>query len=193
MDPKYVWRPLGSESLLNTPYYEIRRDRLLRPDGREVDYYVVRNHRRAAGIIPVGEDGRILLVQQWRHPVQKLLWSIPAGAIELNEEPSQAAARELQEETGYQARQVLPLHQYHPSVGISNQTYYLFTTTGLTATCQYDPGEIHRIAWFTPPQIEQMIDETAIQDGLSLTALLLYSRHCHNHRPNQHKDTTPMG
>src|SRR5260370_20547829 len=91
----YIWRKLRSESVLRTPYYGVSLDKLRHPHGHEVDYYVIDHPRQATGIVAVDDASRVLLVQQWRHPVQKLLSSLPAGGMEPDETPDAAVRREL--------------------------------------------------------------------------------------------------
>jgi ADP-ribose pyrophosphatase len=172
----YVWKVLGTETVARTPYYDVARDRLRHPHGHELDYYVVRPHRMAVGIVPVGDDGRVLLVRQWRHPVQKLLWEIPAGAIEPGEDAPAAATRELREETGYAAGDIERLYRYHPTIGSSSQTFNLFVGQSLTRVGDYDPKEILAIRWFTRADVETLIDDGEMVDGMSVTALLVWLR-----------------
>src|SRR5438105_15650716 len=108
MNFDYVWRKLSTQSVLRTPYYGVRIDRLRHPEGHELDYYVIEFARQAVGVVPVDERGRVLLVRQWRHPVEQLTWSIPAGAIEAGESAADAAGRELLEEAGYAPQQLAP-------------------------------------------------------------------------------------
>jgi ADP-ribose pyrophosphatase len=170
----YIWRKLRSESVLRTPHYGVSLDRLRHPHGHEVDYYVIEHPRQATGVIAADEAGRILLVQQWRHPVQKLLWSIPAGGIEEGETPEAAVRRELREETGYAAEILEPLYSYHPNPATTNQTFHLFLARGMTETAERLPGEIHDVRWFPRPDIERMIHRDEILDGLTLAGLLLW-------------------
>lgn len=172
----YVWRTLGTETLARTPFYDVARDRVRHPLGHELDYYVIRPTRMAVGVVPVGDDGRVLLVRQWRHTVQKLLWEVPAGAIEPGEDPPTAAARELREETGYTAGEIVPLFRYHPTVGSSTQTFNLFVGRSLTKTGAHDPREIHEIGWFTRGDVERLFDAGDMIDGMSVAALLLWLR-----------------
>jgi len=180
MTPDYIWRKLGSESILRTPYYSIQRDRLRHPRGHELDYYVIEHLRQAVGVVPVrgAPPGsvEVLLVQQWRHPVQKLAWAIPAGAIESGEAPDMAARRELREEAGCTAAEVEPLYQYHPSIGISNQTFHLFVAGGIEGPAVADDNEIHAVRWFSRGEVEAMLARNEIVDGMSLVALLMWLR-----------------
>jgi ADP-ribose pyrophosphatase len=176
MNFDYIWRKLSTQSVLKTPYYDVRVDRLKHPQGHELDYYVIAFARQAAGVVPVAADGRVLLVQQWRHPVEKLTWSIPAGAIESGESPADAAARELREEAGCVARKLDPLYHYHPSIGVADLVFHVFVAQDVELKAERERGEIHEVQFFTRPQIEALIDHNEIVDGMSLTGLLMWLR-----------------
>jgi ADP-ribose pyrophosphatase len=172
--PGYIWKFLRSEDLVRTPYHRLVKDRLLHPSGRELDYYVLRANVPAVGVVPVADDGSVLMVRQWRHTVQKLSWEIPAGAQDPGEDPAASAARELVEETGYTARSVRPLYSYHPTIGMVEQTFNLFAATGLHQSGHHDPDEILDVRFVPRPEIEAMLAANEITDGMTLTALLLW-------------------
>jgi ADP-ribose pyrophosphatase len=176
MNFDYVWRKLSTQSVLKTPYYGVRVDRLKHPQGHELDYYVIEFARQAVGVIPVHQDGRVLLVQQWRHPVEKLTWSIPAGAIETNESPADAAARELREEAGHAPGRLEAIYRYHPTIGVADQTFHLFIAHGLVRVGETDGDEINQASFFTRAEIDQLIARNEILDGMSLTGLLMWLR-----------------
>lgn len=181
MDDSYKWRTLASERICSGLTFDVTRDRLLHPRGHELDYFVVRARREAAGIVAVeggGPEGggRILLAQQWRHTVQKLMWEVPAGGIDAGETPAAAAARELREETGYEVDHVKPLYRYHPAVGSTTHTFHLFAGRGLRQVGRPDANEIHAVRFFDRAEVETMIDRNEIEDGMSLTALLIWMR-----------------
>jgi 8-oxo-dGTP pyrophosphatase MutT (NUDIX family) len=172
----YIWRKLRSESVLRTPYYGVHVDRLRHPQGHEVDYYVIEHPRKATGVVAVDEAGRVLMVQQWRHPVQKLMWSLPAGGIEEGESPEAAVRRELREETGHVAGRLEPLYCYHPNPAISNQIFHLFLARDLSEVAERLPGEIHDVRWYTCAEIESALAHGEILDGLTLVGLLTWLR-----------------
>jgi ADP-ribose pyrophosphatase len=172
----YIWRKLRSESVLRTPYYGVSLDRLRHPHGHEVDYYVIEHPRQAAGVVAVDSGSRVLLVQQWRHPVQKLLWSLPAGGLEEGETPEAGARRELREETGHSAESFDRLYTYHPNPATTNQTFHLFIARGVTETTHRLPGEIHDVRWFDRPDIERMLGSNELLDGLTLVGILMWLR-----------------
>ena len=172
----YIWRKLRSESVLRTPYYGVSLDRLRHPQGHEVDYYVIEHPRQATGVVAVDEAGRVLLVQQWRHPVEKLLWSLPAGGMEAGESAEAAARRELREETGYNAEKLEPLYRFHPNPATTNQTFHLFVASGLHEAASRLAGEIHDVRWFERPEVEQMLARNELLDGLTLVGLLVWLR-----------------
>lgn len=177
MNFDFVWRKLSTQSVLKTPYYGVRLDRLKHPQGHELDYYVIEFARQAVGVVPVADDGRVLLVQQWRHPVEKLTWSIPAGAIEKGESPADAARRELREEAAHEPLKLTSLYRYHPTIGVADQTFHVFVAQGVKATDDNPQNnEIHATRFFTPREINDLLDQNEIVDGMSLAALLLWLR-----------------
>ena len=176
MNFDYVWRKLSTQSVLRTPYYGVRIDRLKHPQGHELDYYVIEFARQAVGVVPVHEDGRVSLVQQWRHPVEKLTWSIPAGAIEQGESAADAAARELREEAGHAPVKLEFLYRYHPTIGVADQTFHVFVARGVRNLGTRPDSEIHAARFFTRGEIEGLLDRNEIVDGMSLTALLMWLR-----------------
>ena len=176
MTPDYVWRKLSTRPVLKTPYYGVRLDRLQHPRGHELDYYVIEFARQAVGVVPVDADGRVLLVQQWRHPVERLTWSVPAGAIETGESAADAAIRELREEAGHAPVNLEPLYRYHPTIGVADQTFHVFLARGVTDLGTRHDDEIHNVRFFTRDEANDLLDRNEILDGMSLAALLLWLR-----------------
>jgi ADP-ribose pyrophosphatase len=110
----------------------LRSDAVQMPDG-EVSQRQVLEHPGAVAVVALGVAGQVLMIRQYRHPVGRLLWEIPAGLRDVAGEPLLATAeRELLEETAYRARDWLVLADFFPSPGISTERVRIFLARGLT-------------------------------------------------------------
>jgi len=132
---------------------------------------------------PVLDDDRILLVRQYRYPVADELWELPAGTLAAREEagriialetPEACAARELVEETGYEAAHLARLAEWYAMPGGNDQRVYLFVATGLARRAQHlDEGElIEEVRGFAAAELTEMIAHGEIRDAKSLAGLL---------------------
>ncbi|WP_024620761.1 NUDIX hydrolase [Metaclostridioides mangenotii] len=92
-------------------------------------------HGGAVGIVAITDENKIVLVKQFRKPIEDALVEIPAGKLEIGENPKECAIRELQEETGYTADNIKLIHKFYSSAGFSNEKIFIYLATGLT------PGE----------------------------------------------------
>jgi 8-oxo-dGTP pyrophosphatase MutT (NUDIX family) len=95
------WTVLGSRTVVDDRWLRLEAQRVRTANGNELDPYYVIRERSWACVVPVCDDGRILVVEQYRHGAGLVSWELPAGDIEPGEDPAVAAARELREETGY--------------------------------------------------------------------------------------------
>ena len=172
----HYWQVLRRVTVYDSPWVRIHRDDIRLPDGSLIDgHHVVDVPRPAVGVIPVGDDGRILLIEHYRFITKTIGWEIPAGGIDPSETAEAAAARELLEETGHRAEAFQFLGQYHPSNGLSNQTFHVYIGNGISRCGEItDTNEVSRIGWFTPTEVAEMLRANAIRDGFSLTGLLWF-------------------
>ena len=88
-------------------------------------------HLGAVAIVAITDDNKIILIKQFRKPIEQVIWEIPAGKLEIGESPKECAIRELKEETGYSAKNIKLMHKFFTSSGFSNQKIYIFLATGL--------------------------------------------------------------
>ena len=134
-------------------------------------------HPGVAVILPVLDDGRIVLIYNQRSAVGQELIEVPAGTLEPGEEPAACAARELAEETGYRAGHVTPLMTLYSSPGITTEHTHAFLATGLVpGPTAHDSGEQIRVLPMTLTEALDGIRTGRITDGKTVATLLYYDR-----------------
>lgn len=166
------FRVLNSEQIYKGRIIELRLDRIVEPGGIEAGRELV-VHPGSVVVLPVFPDGRVLLVRQFRYAARRSLWELVAGGLEPREKPLKAAARELQEETGYRARRFKLLFSFFSSPGILREHMYLVIAQGLTAG-KATPEEDERleVRIFKPAQLARMLREKKIEDAKTLIGLM---------------------
>ena len=125
------WPVVASEQLLKNWLITVRSDKVRLPDNHQAERTVV-THPGAVAVLALDDAQRVLMIRQYRHPVGRLLWEIPAGLRDAGgESPLQTAQRELLEETGYRAREWHTLVDYFSSPGYSTERIRVFLARGL--------------------------------------------------------------
>jgi ADP-ribose pyrophosphatase len=135
------WERLGSERLLANRYFTLRSDRLRLPGGGIKDPYFVIERPDAAIIVPINERNEVVLVRQYRPPLEMMELGLPAGLVEKGEHPEQAARRELAEETGHTGGEWEPLGSLASSPSLKDNWAYLFLARRVEETAAPDPDE----------------------------------------------------
>ena len=131
-------------------------------------------HPGGVGIIPVTDDNSVILVKQYRKAVNRFLLEIPAGKLEVNEEPRQTAIRELKEETGYEAENLNYLLEFYTSPGYCNEKIYLFIASGLIAgEPSPDEGEYCDVVKYSIEELLKMVDRGEILDSKTIIGINL--------------------
>ncbi|HTO00561.1 MAG TPA: NUDIX hydrolase [Microthrixaceae bacterium] len=140
---------------------------------RRFEHHVVRSRGPAAGTVVTDSAGDVLLLWRHRFITDSWGWEIPAGGVDPGEDPAEAAAREVLEESGWRPGPVEPLIGYFPSNGLSDQRFDLFRAHGATYVGEpSDPSESERIEWLSVSRLRDEITAGNLRDGLSLTAIL---------------------
>lgn len=164
------------ELLLTAAKFRVARLRFEGPEGQEIMRDVV-EHPGAAVILPLLDDGRVVMIRNLRRTVGKVLWELPAGTLEDGEPPEVCAAREVEEETGYRAGSLEPLTEFYTSPGVLNERMYGFLATDLERTSQaLDESEEIEVFPIPQWQVRDMVKDGHIEDGKTI-ALLLYWMH----------------
>ncbi|MBV9094265.1 MAG: NUDIX hydrolase [Streptosporangiaceae bacterium] len=125
------WPVTSSAELFRGRLVAVRTDKVRTPDNQLAEREVVL-HPGAVAVLPMDDDGRVLMIRQYRHPVGCLLWELPAGLRDVRgEDPWATARRELAEETGYRAREWRVLADYYSSPGFTTERLRIFLARGL--------------------------------------------------------------
>jgi len=162
------------EIISQNPYFSVVKKELNSHDGSSNQYYIIEFPRPAVGVL-VTRGTDVLLIRQYRPIVEEYVWAIPSGGVGLEETPLEAAARELQEETGFRATSLVPWMNFYASYGCSNQRFDIFWTTDAVETDRgFDPAEVISVRWFSQTELREMIHDNGIVDSLSLSPLLLF-------------------
>jgi ADP-ribose pyrophosphatase len=142
-------------------------------DKGEVTIEVV-HHNGGAGILAVCEDGTIALVRQWRYPLGRYALEIAAGRIEPGQTPEETAARELEEELGYRARDFRKICEFNVAPGYCEERIYLYLATGLEKSAQnLDEDEEIEVVHLSLDEALATVDSGEIDDAKSIIMLLL--------------------
>jgi ADP-ribose pyrophosphatase len=149
-----TWEKLSSEKLLENPYFTVRSDKLRLPDGAVKKAYYVIERPDAAIVFPVTESGDVVLVRQYRPPLEEMELGLPAGLVEAGEEPEAAARRELSEETGYAGGEWEELGSLASSPSLKDNWAYLFLARGVTRNSGQDLDEYERLELVEVPLAE---------------------------------------
>lgn len=153
---------------------DVYQDEMLTPSGDQVSYDIV-EHKGAASMVAVDEDGKILMVRQYRTAIQKESLELPAGGINPGEDTKTCAMRELEEETGYRPLNAEHLLDVYTSVGFCNEKIYIYYTNQLVPSKQnLDDDEYVNVERYTIEELVQMIQEGKIEDSKSVAGILTY-------------------
>lgn len=149
------------------------RDTVLVPNGNVVEWDFI-GHKGAAAVVPVTEDGKILMVRQWRNALDRYTLEIPAGG--LNGEPTDiAAARELEEETGYRTKDISLLISIRTTVAFCNEKIDIYVARNLERTQQHlDEDEYIDVKAYTVDELCDMIYSGQIEDSKTIAAIMSY-------------------
>jgi ADP-ribose pyrophosphatase len=129
-------------------------------------------HPGSTGVVPVLDDGTIIMTCQYRHVIGAYILEIPSGTMERGESPSECAARELEEETGHTAGELIEIGAVHIIPAYSDELVHLFVARNLTQTSQrLDEDEIIELRRHQYEELLNFISEGTITDGLTILAL----------------------
>jgi ADP-ribose pyrophosphatase len=169
-------RVLSSRNIYRGRVVQLDVDRIVEPSGMEVEREIVR-HPGAAVLLPLTDDGRVVLIRQFRYAAGETMLEVPAGTIDPGETPEETAERELVEETGYHPRRLEKLAEFFPSPGILAECMHLFLATELEkrdASPEADESlELVELPWERALALEPGKD---VRDAKTIVALSFLRR-----------------
>ncbi len=155
--------------------FDVYNDYLTLPDGNKVVYDYI-EHVPGACILPVDDDGNIMLVSQYRNAVDDLTLEVPAGCMNKSEAPEECAKRELEEETGYIADDIIYVMKTYLLISTSNEYTYVYIGKNLRpGKKNMDPEEFINVKKFTLNEALDMIKNGKIIDSKTIIAIYAYA------------------
>ena len=163
---------VASEELLHGKFLRVYRDTVRLPDGSHATREYVK-HPGAVVVIPLLDDGRVVLERQYRYPVGQVMIEFPAGKLDAGEDPLVCGQRELLEETGYTARQWARAGAMHLAIAYSDEVIHIYFARGLTlGQRRLDEGEFLDVFTATPAELLDWSRTGALTDAKTLTCLV---------------------
>lgn len=172
----HSWDVLSEKGLLSCPVFDLVKRRLRHPvRGSEGDFYILKT-RDWVNVVPVTPDKQLVMVRQYRFGIEETSWEIPGGVMELGEDPVQAGARELSEETGYVARSYKLLGRVAANPAIMDNVchFVLAEAATLQAEIDWDEHEEIETRLFPVDEVYAMAHRGEIKHSLVVAALFQF-------------------
>lgn len=177
----YEEKTMKTEKIYEGKIINLRIDTVELPDKKYSKREIV-EHSGSVGIIPIIDDS-LVLVKQFRKSVEKNLLEIPAGKIEINEEPRETALRELSEETGYTTDNLKYLFEFYTSPGFSNEKIYLFLTDELfEGETNFEDNEYIEVQKIKIEDLVKMVDRGEITDSKTIISIFYAEKYINQNK-----------
>ncbi len=172
---KKTWEQISSQIVHKNSWYQVRKDKIISPSGKEGKYYVM-DTNGSVSIIPI-KDNKIIFVKLYRYPLKKWSLEIPKGGIKKDSTSIITAKQELREETGYKSRIIKKIGKFSPISGISSEICFVYLATNLISVGQkLENTELEaglKIIEIEIKKAYKMIDAGKFLDGQTIAALSL--------------------
>jgi ADP-ribose pyrophosphatase len=169
------WKVLSSEYIFNDQWFKVRKEVCETPEGKIVDPYYIYDFPTWVGVLPVTEDGFIVMVKQYRHALGEVCIEIPGGCVDAEDKSFQkAAARELLEETGYTFNSYDYLGKISPNPSTNSNLLHMFLAQGgrQVAEQQLEGNEEIEVVLFTVDEIKQLLRENKIVQAMHVSCIM---------------------
>jgi len=168
------WKTLSSTYLFNDRWFKVRKDVCETPEGKIVDPYYVYEFPTWVGALPLTEDGKIILVKQYRHALGEICLEIPGGCVDDTDKDTQeAVARELLEETGYSFSSYEYLGKISPNPSTNTNLLHMYLAKGgrKVAEQQLDENEEIGVLLLTMEEVKQLLRENKIVQSMHVSCI----------------------
>jgi ADP-ribose pyrophosphatase len=167
-------KTLKSRMMFRGKVFGVRRDEVVEPGDLRVTREVI-THSGSVVVLPVFDDGKILMIQQYRYAARQYLWELVAGRVDKGESVKKAGSRELKEETGYKAKRFSEFLEVFPSPGFLEERMHILLAQGLTegeSEPEADEKMISRV--FPVHEVVDMMQRGDLRDAKSIAGILYY-------------------
>lgn len=164
---------ITSKSIYKGRIISLQVDEVNLPNGKTSTREIIK-HPGAVAVIPVTDEGKIIMVEQYRKAMEKALVEIPAGKLEKGEDPLETAKRELEEETGLQAGQMKKVISFYTSPGFADELVYVYLATELTTPekpLEVDEDEFVEVLELSIEEAKKLVEEERIHDAKTAYAV----------------------
>ncbi len=172
MDEELRERLIGSTTTFAGRFISVTVDEVELPDGRTTMREIV-HHPGAVAVVPLLDDGRVIMIQQYRQAARKVLWELPAGVLEAGEEPEVCARRELAEEIGQEPGELVHLFSAYLSPGFSTEVIHIFLARELhEVDASEESDENIRVVPMALSEAVAMVRRGEVQNAAAVCGLL---------------------
>lgn len=170
------FKRIKRELIANGAIIDYYQDTMQIPNGNVAKWDLI-DHKGAAAVVAVREDGKLLMVRQYRNALERETIELPAGGLNSREEPTDVAAmRELEEETGYVCDRVELLSSIYTTVAFCNEKIDIYVAKDLKPGKQHlDEDEFINVEAYSVEELKQMIYECKIQDAKTICGIMTYA------------------
>ena len=168
--PLSKWKKISDSILVRNPWWTYKKDKAVLPNGRQAEYHYVHTNGSSL-IVPVLDDGRVVLVNQYRYLNGRESLEFPCGGVKDGQSYEETARHELEEEAGYLARSMVEIGSFNPYNGVTDEICKIFVARDLQEVeASPDETEEFEEMFLTPSEIDDQIASNAIWDGMTIVA-----------------------
>lgn len=175
-------KKLSSEEIFDGVAIHLFKDEILLPNGNKGIREVIR-HPGAVCVLPITDDGQVIFVNQFRYALDRVTLEVPAGKLEKGEDHTEAALRELSEETGFSAGNIFPIGELYTTPALIDEVIYMYIATDLKAGEQHlDEDEFVNTVKMPLSKAVEMVMNGEIKDSKTQTIILKGDKYFQMHK-----------